>query len=78
MYTVKIIVKLKEGVINPTGIATKDALKRAGFGEVENVRVGKVIELKVEKKENIEDRVKEMCEKLLVNMVMEEYTYTVE
>ena len=78
MHTVKVIVKLKEGVINPSGIATKDALKKAGFEEVSNVRVGKVIELKVDKKDNIEDRVKEMCEKLLVNTVMEEYSYTVE
>ena len=78
MYTVKVFVKLKEGVINPSGIATKDALQKAGFEEVNNVRVGKVIELKVDKKENVEDRVKEMCEKLLVNTVMEEYTFTVE
>ena len=78
MHQVKVIVTLKESILDPTGIATKDALNKLGYEGVQEVKVGKVIVLTVEKTENIEQQIKEMCEKLLVNEVMEEYTYEIE
>lgn len=79
MYDVKVYVTLKEAVIDPEGKATTDALHRLGFNEVENVRIGKVISFRLNSsKENVDEIVKEMCEKLLVNKVVEEYSYTIE
>ena len=78
MHQVKVIVTLKESILDPTGIATKDALNKLGYEGVQEVKVGKVLYLTVEKTENIEKQIKEMCEKLLVNEVMEEYSYEIE
>jgi len=78
MYKVKVFVTLKESILDPTGIATKEGLNKLGYSGVREVRVGKVIDLDVERTEDIEELVKEMCEKLLVNQVMENFTYEIE
>jgi phosphoribosylformylglycinamidine synthase len=72
----KVHVTLKNGVLDPQGKAVGDALGRLGFGEVGEVRVGKTIELELTdgvSKADAEKRVKEMCEKLLANTVVERY-----
>lgn len=79
MYDVKVFITLKEAVIDPQGKATHDALQRLGFKGVENVRIGKVISFQLDgAEENVEETVKEMCENLLVNKIVEEYRYTIE
>ena len=73
----KVHVSLKQGVLDPQGKAVGDALGRLGFGEVGGVRVGKTIELELKdgvSKADAEKRVKEMCEKLLANTVIERYS----
>jgi len=73
----KVHVSLKAGVLDPQGKAVGDALGRLGFSEVDGVRVGKTIELELKddlSKSDAEKRVKEMCEKLLANTVIERYT----
>jgi phosphoribosylformylglycinamidine synthase subunit PurS len=70
-------VSLKAGVLDPQGKAVGDALGRLGFGEVQAVRCGKVIEIELEdglSKEQAQVRVKDMCEKLLANTVVERYS----
>lgn len=72
----RVHVSLKPGVLDPQGKAVGDALGRLGFSEVGEVRVGKTIELEIEDglaAEAAEARVKEMCEKLLANTVIERY-----
>lgn len=69
-------VSLKSGVLDPQGKAVADTLVRMGYGEVGSARVGKVIELDLSgaaDKAAAEARVKEMCEKLLANTVIESY-----
>lgn len=69
-------VSLKAGVLDPQGKAVADTLTRMGYGEVAGARVGKVIELELDgaaDKAAAEARVKEMCEKLLANTVIESY-----
>ena len=69
-------VSLKSGVLDPQGKAVADTLARMGYSEVEAARVGKVIELELGtgvSKSDAEKRVKEMCEKLLANTVIESY-----
>lgn len=73
----KIYVTLKAGVLDPQGKAVKHSLETLNFKEVEDVRIGKYIELKLGKvsKDEGERRVKEMCEKLLANTVIESYRF---
>ena len=72
---IKIIVTLKNGVLDPQGKAIQQTLKGMSFDNVSEVRQGKFFEIKV--KENNETKAKllveEMCKKLLVNLVIEDY-----
>ena len=63
---------LKDGVLDPQGEAIRHALGAMGFGGVEGVRQGKVIELELGY-ENDENTVRDMCERLLANTVIESY-----
>ena len=67
-----VTVMLKSGVLDPQGEAVRHALGAMGFGGVEGVRQGKVIELDLADG-TTEDQVTEMCEKLLANTVIESY-----
>ncbi|CAM4304037.1 phosphoribosylformylglycinamidine synthase [Bacillus manliponensis] len=79
MYKVKVYVTLRESVLDPQGTAVKGALHSLSFTEVEDVRIGKYMELTIhESVKDIDVAVKEMCEKLLANVVIEDYTYEVE
>jgi phosphoribosylformylglycinamidine synthase PurS subunit len=74
-------VSLKEGVLDPQGKAIGNALIGLGFPEVENVRQGKYIELELADlvdRGEAEAQVKEMCEKLLANTVIEDYRIKIE
>ena len=69
-------IQLKEGVLDPQGKAVHHALGALGFGNVEDVRIGKqiVITLDESNPQKAEAEVKEMCEALLANTVIEDYT----
>jgi phosphoribosylformylglycinamidine synthase len=69
-------VYLKEGVLDPQGKAAHHALESMNFKGVKDVRIGKqiVIQLETNDKEEAEKEVKEMCETLLANTVIEDYT----
>ncbi|MEM7470997.1 MAG: phosphoribosylformylglycinamidine synthase subunit PurS [Pseudomonadota bacterium] len=69
----KVHVMLKNGVLDPQGEAVKHALGSLGFAGVEGVRQGKVIELDLADGTS-EATVKDMCEKLLANTVIESYS----
>ncbi len=66
---------LKEGVLDPQGKAVKHALGSLGFKDVEDVRVGKqiVLKLNASDKEEARKEIEQMCEKLLANTVIEDY-----
>jgi phosphoribosylformylglycinamidine synthase len=70
-------VGLKPGVLDPQGKAIADTLGRMGFAEVQGARIGKVIELDMDDvpAEQAEARVRDMCEKLLANTVIETYRF---
>lgn len=71
----KVHVFLKPGVLDVQGKAVENALHGLGWPQVEGVRVGKTIEfdLKADNAEQAEAEVKQMCEKLLANTVIESY-----
>ncbi|WP_352426760.1 phosphoribosylformylglycinamidine synthase subunit PurS [Bacillus velezensis] len=79
MYKVKVYVSLKESVLDPQGSAVQHALHSMTYNEVQDVRIGKYMELTIEKSgRDLDALVKEMCEKLLANTVIEDYRYEVE
>jgi phosphoribosylformylglycinamidine synthase len=67
---------LKEGVLDPQGKAAHHALDSLGFEGVADVRIGKqiVLQLDTDDRAKAEAEVKEMCETLLANTVIEDYT----
>ncbi len=69
---VRILVSLKPGVLDPQGRAVHHALEGMGFDGVEDVRIGRTVELDVA--DSISDEALEkMCEQLLANTVIENY-----
>ena len=74
--TAVINVFLKEGVLDPQGKAAHHALDSLGFDGVDDVRIGKQIIIKLDTTDRAaaEAEVKEMCETLLANTVIEDYT----
>jgi phosphoribosylformylglycinamidine synthase subunit PurS len=73
----KIHVTLKQGILDPQGKAIEHALDSLGFKHAANVRVGKYMELDLHQMDKVkaEAEVKQMCEKLLANTIIEEYRY---
>jgi phosphoribosylformylglycinamidine synthase len=76
MIKARVVVTLKNGVLDPQGKAIEGALGALGFSGVDGVRQGKVFDLVVDHddKAKAEDDLKAMCEKLLANTVIENYT----
>jgi phosphoribosylformylglycinamidine synthase PurS subunit len=71
MTTVRVYVTLKPSLLDSAGRTVAGALQKLGYDELEEARIGKMIELKV--KDYSEARVKEMCDKILANPVIEDY-----
>ena len=75
MLQARVYVTLKSGVLDPQGKAVKSALVSLGFKGLNDVRVGKYFEINIDEvsKETALKKIKEMCEKLLSNTVIENY-----
>jgi phosphoribosylformylglycinamidine synthase len=71
----RVFVTLKNGVLDPQGKAIGHALNNLGFGSVGDVRQGKVIDIEIEEKDQAKAKadLKDMCEKLLANTIIEKY-----
>ncbi|WP_432355649.1 phosphoribosylformylglycinamidine synthase subunit PurS [Sporosarcina sp. A2] len=79
MYKVKVYITLRENVLDPQGAAVKSSLHSMAYEGVSEVRIGKYMELTIDKSEqSIEETVAEMCERLLANTVIEDYRYEIE
>ncbi|WIW94580.1 phosphoribosylformylglycinamidine synthase subunit PurS [Altererythrobacter rubellus] len=70
---VRVLVRLKPGVLDPQGRAVHHSLEGLGFEGVENVRIGRVIEMDLADGTS-EAAIDDMCQKLLANMVIEDYS----
>ena len=80
MIIAKITVMLKNGILDPQGKTVRHALENLGFGQIEDVRMGKVIELKFNgiSREAAEELTAGACKKLLANPVIEDYRWEIE
>ena len=80
MLKATVYVTIKQNVLDPQGNAVQGALHSMGFKEVEKVRIGKYLELSLDtdNRAEAEARVRDMCEKLLANTVIEDYRFELE
>lgn len=74
----EIFVSPKEGILDPQGRAVLGALKKLGFNEVKDVRIGKYIQLELENAEGAEARIRKMIEEILHNPLIESYRFALE
>jgi phosphoribosylformylglycinamidine synthase subunit PurS len=79
-FLARVEVRLKPTVNDPQGLTIAGGLHSLGFNEVESVRAGKYMEIGLEASDRAtaEARVKEMCQKLLANPVIEEFSFQLE
>lgn len=77
MLRAKVTVYPRREVLDPQGKAIRDALARIGFGEVEDVRAGKSFEIQlgVSDPTRAEELLRQMCQRLLANPVVEDYAF---
>jgi phosphoribosylformylglycinamidine synthase subunit PurS len=73
LMKVHVIVMPKQSVLDPQGVAVRNALKELGLDTIESVRVGKYLELEFRIPPS-EMKLKEVCRDLLSNPVIEDYT----
>ena len=75
----QIHVTFKEGVLDPQGKTVHQALNDLGYDEVLDVNIGKYLEIKLDSasEEEAEIRVREMCERLLANTVIESFRFNI-
>ena len=79
---VTVVVELKPSVLDPQGKAIAHSLSSLGFAGVEDVRAGKLFRITLaesgQTRENLESTLRQMCERLLANTVVENFSYTIE
>jgi phosphoribosylformylglycinamidine synthase len=74
MTRARVLIRPKEGILDPQGQAVERALPALGFDGVTGVKVGRMVELELEDP----SRLAEMCERLLANPLIEDYEVVVE
>lgn len=80
MFKATVIIKRRPSILDPQGKAVEQGAKHLGFNNVSGTRIGKYIEFTVNSDNNTEaeKEVKEYCEKLLANPIMEDFEYRLE
>lgn len=80
MYLVKVYIRHKKGILDPQGKTILDALHALKYKGVGDVKVGKLIDIKLEAKsiEEAKKIVNDMCKNFLANPVIEQYTFEIE
>jgi phosphoribosylformylglycinamidine synthase len=76
-WLARVFVTPKQGILDPQGKAIQQSLHALGYPEVGDVRLGKYVEMHVAdiSRESVESRVREMCERLLANRVIEDFRF---
>lgn len=79
MLKAEIYVSLKKTVADPQGLTVRHALESLGYKGLQEVRIGKLITIRLEAKDKqeVEKQIKEMCQKLLANPIIEDYNFRI-
>ena len=80
MYKAKVNITLRKSILDPKGKAAHHALQNLGLNDIQNVRIGKFIELNIdaESKDKARELAETACVQLLANEVMEDYQIEIE
>jgi phosphoribosylformylglycinamidine synthase len=78
MFKVKVLIKRRKTILDPQGKAVEIGAKHLGLSNIKNTRIDKYIEFNVDTKNKkaAEEEVNEYCKKLLANLIMEDYEFT--
>jgi phosphoribosylformylglycinamidine synthase PurS subunit len=78
-FLAKVIVTLKPSILDPQGVAVRTGLHSMGYSDVHEVRLGKFIEVRIKAEDEAQAKaqVEEITKKLLANLVMERYEFTI-
>jgi phosphoribosylformylglycinamidine synthase len=76
-YQVQIYVTLRPSVLDPAGVAVESGIRQLGYAQVEQVRIGKYIQLKITALdlEEAQQQLEQICDRLLANPVIENYRF---
>jgi len=79
LLVAEIHITLKELVLDPQGTTLKRSMETMGYKNVDDVRMGKFIQVRFDSDDRkaVEEKVREMCQKILSNPVIEQYSYTI-
>jgi phosphoribosylformylglycinamidine synthase len=79
MLKAEIYITLKNTVSDPQGLTIKHALESLGYKDIEDLRIGKLVILKLnyKDKQEAEKKIDEMCKKLLANPIIEDYRFNI-
>ena len=72
---ISVVITLKKDVLDPQGKVVQDTLANLGMKSLKNIRQGKFFEIEIDEKNQLkaEELINEMCKKLLVNLIIEDY-----
>ncbi|QFZ93405.2 phosphoribosylformylglycinamidine synthase subunit PurS [Synechococcus elongatus] len=79
-YHARIYVTLRPSVLDPAGAAVQSGLQHLGYDSVEQIRIGKYIELSLQAETEViaREQLDQMCDQLLANPVIENYRFELE
>ena len=79
-FIVKVFVRLRPSVLDPAGEATKSASSKLGVDGIKSLRIGKMIEVKIESEteNDVRQKIDLLCDRLFANTVIEDYEYSIE
>ncbi len=79
-FLVKVFIRLRPSVLDPAGEATKSASNKLGVEGIKSLRIGKMIEVKIESEteNDVREKIDLLCDRLFANTVIEDYEYSIE
>ena len=78
-FEVKIFIRLRPSVLDPAGEAIKSASSKLGVQGITSLRIGKMIEVKIEgnQEDDVKEKIDLLCDRLFANTVIEDYEYSI-
>ena len=78
-FEVKVFIRLRPSVLDPAGEAIKSASSKLGVEGIKSLRIGKMIEVKIEgnKEDEIKEKIDLLCDRLFANTIIEDYEYSI-
>jgi len=78
-FEVKVFIRLRPSVLDPAGEAIKSASSKLGIQGITSLRIGKMIEVKIEgnQEDDVKEKIDLLCDRLFANTVIEDYEYSI-